>query len=72
MFRVEGATIRTVHASGYSHDHMCFILEEGQAMFTGDAVLGHAAAAVEHLRTCTDTLHTMQSQRLRQGLSSPR
>ena len=67
IFRVEGATIRAVHTPGHSHDHMCFILEEEQAMFTGDAVLGHGTAAVEHLRTWMDTLHTMQSHNCVKG-----
>lgn len=58
VFRVEGATIRAVHTPGHLHDHMCFVLEEEQAMFTGDAVLGHGTAAVEHLRTWMDTLRT--------------
>ena len=60
-FRVEGATIRAVHTPGHSNDHMCFILEEEQAMFTGDAVLGHGTAAVEQLRIWMDSLHKMQS-----------
>ena len=49
MFRVEGATIHAVHTPGHSHDHMCSIFEEEQAMFIGDAVLGHDTAALEHL-----------------------
>ncbi|GIK06079.1 beta-lactamase-like protein 2 [Aspergillus viridinutans] len=32
VFRVEGATVRAVHTPGHSHDHMCFILEEENAM----------------------------------------
>lgn len=61
IFKVEGATVRAVHAPGHSHDHMCFILEEEQAMFTGDNILGHGTAAVEHLSTWMDTLRLMQS-----------
>lgn len=67
IFRVEGATIRAVHTPGHSHDHMSFILEEEQAMFTGDAVLGHGTAAVEHLSTWMATLRTMQAHRCRAG-----
>lgn len=66
-FRVEGATIRAVHTPGHSNDHMCFILEEEQAMFTGDAVLGHGTAAVEQLRIWMDSLHTMQSHNCVRG-----
>ncbi|KAK0729559.1 beta-lactamase-like protein [Lasiosphaeris hirsuta] len=61
VFEVEGATVRAVHAPGHSHDHMCFILEEEQAMFTGDNVLGHGTAAVEHLGTWMQSLRTMKS-----------
>jgi glyoxylase-like metal-dependent hydrolase (beta-lactamase superfamily II) len=60
-FSVEGATIRAVHSPGHSHDHMCFILEEENAMFTGDNVLGHGTAAVELLSTWMSSLRTMQS-----------
>lgn len=61
IFQVEGATVRAVHAPGHSHDHMCFVLEEEEAMFTGDNILGHGTAAVEHLNTWITTLRTMQS-----------
>lgn len=40
---------------------MCFILEEENAMFTGDNVLGHGTAAVEKLSTWMATLKTMAS-----------
>ncbi|KAK8091575.1 hypothetical protein PG997_001936 [Apiospora hydei] len=49
LFRVEGATVRALHSPGHSHDHMCFVLEEENAMFTGDNVLGHGTSAVEDL-----------------------
>ena len=61
IFRVEGATIRAVHSPGHSHDHMCFILEEENAMFTGDNVLGHGTSAVEELSIYMGALRTMQS-----------
>lgn len=61
VWHVEGATVRAVHAPGHSHDHMCFILEEENAMFTGDNVLGHGTAAVEKLSTWMASLRIMQS-----------
>ena len=61
IFTVEGATVRAVHAPGHSHDHMCFILEEENAMFTGDNILGHGTAAVEELSTWMQSLRIMQS-----------
>ncbi|KAI1350361.1 Metallo-hydrolase/oxidoreductase [Xylaria sp. FL0043] len=61
VFKVEGATVRAVHAPGHSHDHMCFVLEEENAMFTGDNVLGHGTAAVEQLSSWMASLRTMAS-----------
>ncbi|KAJ5816542.1 hypothetical protein N7447_008775 [Penicillium robsamsonii] len=67
IFHVEGATVRAVYTPGHTDDHMCFILEEESAMFTGDNILGHGTSAVEHLRTWMETLRKMQAQDCRQG-----
>ncbi|KAK2594651.1 Atrochrysone carboxyl ACP thioesterase dmxR1 [Conoideocrella luteorostrata] len=67
LFKVDGATVRAVHAPGHSDDHMCFILEEEQAMFTGDNVLGHGTAAIEYLSTWMETLRQMQSHGCAKG-----
>ncbi|KAI0417493.1 Metallo-hydrolase/oxidoreductase [Xylaria grammica] len=61
VFKVEGATVRAVHTPGHSHDHMCFVLEEENAMFTGDNIMGHGTAAVEQLGLWMESLRTMGS-----------
>lgn len=67
IISVEGATIKAVHTPGHSHDHMSFILEEENAMFTGDNVLGHGTSAVEVLGDYMDSLRRMRDQECERG-----
>ena len=38
VFAVEGATLRAFHSPGHTADHMCFVFEEEDAIFTGDSM----------------------------------
>jgi hydrolase len=67
VFRTEGATIRAVFTPGHSADHMSFILEEENAMFTGDNVLGHGYTVVEDLATYQNSLRYMSEQSCLRG-----
>ncbi|KAB8237122.1 beta-lactamase-like protein [Aspergillus alliaceus] len=67
VFKVEGATVRAVHTPGHAYDHMCFVLEEENALFTGDNVLGHGYTVVEDLGLFTTSLDVMENQKCKIG-----
>ncbi|EFR03597.1 hypothetical protein MGYG_06591 [Nannizzia gypsea CBS 118893] len=69
IFSVNGATVRAVFTPGHSVDHMCFVLEEENALFTGDNVLGHGFSVAQDLGCYMDSLRNMSA--LACGLGYP-
>ncbi|KAJ0158373.1 Beta-lactamase-like protein 2 [Colletotrichum tanaceti] len=67
VFSVEGAAVRAVFTPGHAHDHMCFVLEEEDALFTGDNVLGQGQSVFEDLGTFTQSLADMAALGCRVG-----
>ncbi|KAL4980817.1 Metallo-hydrolase/oxidoreductase [Aspergillus desertorum] len=68
-FEVEGASIQAVFTPGHAIDHMCFLLEEENALFTGDNVLGHGFSVVQDLAEYMNSLGKMKE--LRCGVGYP-
>lgn len=66
-FRTVGATVRCIFTPGHSIDHMCFLLEEENALFTGDNILGHGTTAVEDLAAYMNSMHIMRNQNCQIG-----
>ncbi|KAF7597156.1 hypothetical protein BBP40_009495 [Aspergillus hancockii] len=69
IFSVEGASIRAIFTPGHSVDHMCFLLEEENALFTGDNVLGHGYSVAQDLGRYMESLDRMAG--LHCGLGYP-
>lgn len=59
VLHTQDATLRAVLTPGHTIDHTCFVLEEENALFTGDNVLGHGYSVAEDLGTYTASLRLM-------------
>jgi glyoxylase-like metal-dependent hydrolase (beta-lactamase superfamily II) len=49
VFEAEDVTLKVIYTPGHTKDHCTFWLEQEQAIFTADCVLGHGTAVFEDL-----------------------
>ena len=65
--RGDGWTMRGVHTPGHTSNHMCFALDEEQALFSGDHVMGWSTTVVSppdgDMRAYMDSLRLVIDRR---------
>ncbi len=61
VIETEGATLEAIHTPGHAEDHLCYLLREERAIFTGDVVLGAGTTVIpEHGGDLLDYMNSLR------------
>ncbi|HYC54671.1 MAG TPA: MBL fold metallo-hydrolase [Candidatus Binatia bacterium] len=63
VVETDGATLQAIWTPGHARDHLCFLLREEKALFTGDVVLGAGTTVIPPDGDLDDYLESLRTLR---------